>query len=153
MTLPNIFTREVSETVINRINQLDAHTQPQWGRMKVAQMLAHCNVSYEMVYEDKHPRPKFPMTFILRTFIKRVVTGPAPYKHNTPTAPAFRMTTEKDFEAEKSRLIAYIQKTQQLGESYFDNKASHSFGRLSKEEWNNLFYKHLDHHLKQFGKG
>ncbi|MCJ8164098.1 hypothetical protein MKJ04_04535 [Pontibacter sp. E15-1] len=28
---------------------------------------------------------------------------------------------------------------------------SHSFGRLSSQEWNNMFYKHLDHHLSQFG--
>ena len=57
----------------------------------------------------------------------------------------------KDFEVEKQRLINYIVKTQQLGENYFDNKESHSFGKLSKIEWNNMFYKHLNHHLTQFG--
>ena len=57
----------------------------------------------------------------------------------------------KDFEYEKNRLINYISQTQQLGEGYFDQKESHSFGKLNKTEWNNMFYKHLDHHLKQFG--
>jgi hypothetical protein len=48
-------------------------------------------------------------------------------------------------------LTEYINKTQQLGEGSFDNKVSHSFEALNKIEWNNMFYKHIDHHLKQFG--
>lgn len=43
MTLPNIFTAEVSQKVINRINQLDSHSQPQWGKMNVAQMSLYGN--------------------------------------------------------------------------------------------------------------
>lgn len=45
----------------------------------------------------------------------------------------------------------YIKKTADLGESYFDGKENRSFGKLTKEEWNTLFAKHLDHHLRQFG--
>ena len=48
-------------------------------------------------------------------------------------------------------LIQYIQKVQQLGEQHFDGKESLSFGTLNKTEWNNMFYKHIDHHLRQFG--
>jgi len=48
-------------------------------------------------------------------------------------------------------LIDYIEKTQQLGETHFDNKESHSFGRLTETEWNIMMYKHLNHHLNQFG--
>ena len=61
------------------------------------------------------------------------------------------MTETKDFETEKERLVVFLRNTQQLGEDYFDGKESHSFGKLSKEEWNNMFYKHIDHHLSQFG--
>jgi hypothetical protein len=39
----------------------------------------------------------------------------------------------------------------ELGEGYFNGLTSNSFGKLSTIEWNNLFYKHLDHHLRQFG--
>ena len=130
---------------------MNPDTQPQWGKMTVAQMLAHCNVTYEMAYENIHPRPNVFMRFILRYFIKNTVTGETPYKHNSRTAPAFLITDTRDFEKEKGRLTSYINKTQQLGEEYFDNKVSLSFGALSKIEWNNMFYKHLDHHLTQFG--
>ena len=77
--------------------------------------------------------------------------GDKPYKKNGQTAPAFIITTAKDFEKEKARLIAYIEKTKDLGESFFDQKESLSFGRLTVAQWNNMFYKHLDHHLSQFG--
>jgi hypothetical protein len=57
---------------------------------------------------------------------------------------------ERDFEKEKKLLIEYLKKTQNLGENYFNGRKSHSFGKLTKG-WNNMFYKHIDHHLNQFG--
>lgn len=152
MPLPNIFTEQVSEAIIERIGKLTPETQRQWGKMDVAKMLAHCNVAYETIYEpDKHPKPNFLMGLILKTIVKRVVTGEKPPKKNSPTAPQFIISDPRDFEREKARLIEYIRRTQQLGEAEFDGKMSHSFGRLTKTEWNNMLYKHLDHHLTQFG--
>ncbi|MEJ7682865.1 MAG: hypothetical protein WKG06_34410 [Segetibacter sp.] len=116
MALPNIFTKDVSEKIIERINKLKPTTQPGWGKMNVAQMLAHCNVTYELVFENKHPKPNFFMKFILKSFVKKIVTSETPYKHNSKTAPAFKITDARDFEAEKNRLINYINKTQQLSE-------------------------------------
>ena len=57
----------------------------------------------------------------------------------------------KNFKTKKHRLIDYIKKSKDLVEDHFEGKESHSFGSLNKEEWNNMFYKHLDHHLNQFG--
>ncbi len=152
MTLPNVFTKEVSDEIIGRIDQLRPETQRLWGKMDVGQMLAHLCVAYEMIYEpEKHKKPNFLMGFVLRTFVKKVVTNETAYGKNKPTAPAFRMTSEKDFASEKARLIAYIQRTQQLGEAEFDGKESMSFGVLDTSGWNNMLYKHLDHHLHQFG--
>jgi hypothetical protein len=152
MALPNIFSKEISESTIQRINKLEAATQPQWGKMSVAQMLAHCCVTYEIVYEaDRHQKPGFFMKFILKSVVKKMVTNEEPYKHNGRTSPAFLITDSREFEVEKSRLIAYINKTREIGSAHFDQKESHSFGTLSATEWNNMFYKHLNHHLTQFG--
>lgn len=151
MAFPNIFKPEVTEQVIDRINKLTPETKPLWGKMSVSQMLAHLCVSYEMIYENKHPKPNGFTKFILKLFVKDAVVSEKPYKHNSPTASAFVIQDERNFEAEKGRLIDYMHRTQQLGEAAFDGKASHSFGPLTITEWNNLFYKHLDHHLSQFG--
>lgn len=151
MTFPNIFSKEVANAVISRINQLTPETQAKWGKMTVDQMLAHCSVTYEMVYEDKHPRPNPFMRLILKTIVKKYVVGDGTYKQGSKTAPAFIITDRKNFEEEKARLIAYIEKTQDLGADYFDGKESLSFGALTKDQWNTMFYKHLNHHLTQFG--
>ncbi|WP_224996419.1 DUF1569 domain-containing protein [Cesiribacter sp. SM1] len=149
--MKNIFKPEVTDEVIGRINSLKPDSQPLWGKMSVAQMLAHCCVMYEMVYEDKHKKPNALMRFILKTFVKDAVVNEKPYKQNGQTAPAFIIKEDKDFNTEKQRLIGYINRTQQLGGEHFDNKEYHSFGSLTRTEWNNMFYKHLDHHLRQFG--
>ena len=151
MALPDIFSAEVSRDVQRRIDKLTPGTQPQWGKMSVGQMLAHCNVTYEMVYENKHKKPGGIVKLLLKTLVKNAVVSEKPYKRNSRTAPAFLMTTEKDFNNEKERLKGYITRTQQLGQAHFNNKESNSFGALNSTEWNNMFYKHLDHHLTQFG--
>jgi hypothetical protein len=139
------------QIISQRINKLTPQTQALWGKMSVDQMLAHCNVTYEMAFEDKHPKPNAFMKFILKMMVKNSVVNEVPYKKNGQTAPAFIITDAKNFDTEKQRLIGFIERSQQLGENHFDNKESHSFGALSKTEWNNMFYKHLDHHLSQFG--
>lgn len=151
MALPNIFTKPVSDKIVERINKLSPDTQPDWGKMNAPQMLAHCNVTYEMIYENIHPQPNFILKFILKTLIKNKVVGETPFPQSSKTAPQFIIKESKDFASEKQRLINYINKTQELGEKHFDNKESSSFGALNKAEWNNMLYKHLDHHLRQFG--
>jgi hypothetical protein len=149
--MKNIFDKKISDEIIARIEGLKADTQAKWGKMDVGQMLAHCNVTYEMVYDGNHPKPGAFTKFMLKLFVKNAVVSEKPYKHNGQTAPAFKITDAKNFETEKHRLIGYVTKTQQLGAKFFDGKESHSFGILNEKEWNNMFYKHLDHHLSQFG--
>lgn len=150
--MKNLFDATEAQEAIGRIQQLKPNTSAQWGKMSVAQMLAHCSVAYEMFYEkERFPKNNFLMKFFLKTFVKSAVVGPKPYKKNQQTAPAFLIKDEKDFEMEKAKLIAFIKKTQELGADYFHQKESHSFGKLTSDEWNVLFAKHLDHHLTQFG--
>lgn len=150
--MKNIFKKEVTEEVISRIGELNPQVQPQWGKMNPAQMLAHLNVMYELVYEpEKYPKPKGIEKFLIKLLAKNQVVGEKPYPKNGRTAPIFVISDDRDFENEKKNLIEYILKTQSLGETHFEGKASHSFGNLTSKEWNNMFYKHIDHHLTQFG--
>ena len=151
MTFPSVFQSDVVDVLTDRIEQLRADTRPQWGVMNATQMLAHSCVSYEMVFENKHPRPNALMRFVLRLAVKQAVVGDAPYRHNTRTAPAFIIRDARDFETERQRLVVYLRRVQLLGATQFEGKESLSFGPLTALEWNVLFYKHLDHHLTQFG--
>lgn len=149
--MKNIFTKEITDELIGRINNLTSETQPKWGKMSVGQMLAHCSVAYEYVFDNNYKKPKGLKKFILTKFIKPMIVSEKPYKQNGPTSADFKITTSKEFDEEKKRLIDFLGRTQALGEDYFDNKESHSFGVLTSTEWNNMFYKHLNHHLNQFG--
>jgi hypothetical protein len=151
MELLNTFDSVTTEKVLSRLDKLTPDTQPQWGKMSVGQMLAHVNVAYEMAYGEKQVKNGGFAKFMLKLFVKGIVVGEKAYKKNSRTAPAFLITDPKEFEKEKTRLIDYINKTESNGVDYFEGKESASFGPLTSKEWSIMFYKHLDHHFKQFG--
>jgi len=130
--MKNSFDARDKDEFIARINKIQADTKPQWGKMNAGQLFAH-------------------KKWLLTKFVKNAVVSDKPYAKNGRTAPEFLIKEDKNFDQEKQRLVAYINKTQQLGEKHFDGKESTSFGKLTVSEWNNLFSKHLEHHLNQFG--
>ncbi len=149
--MKDVFDPATVAELATRIERLTPATKPQWGKMSVDQMLAHVNVAYDMVYDASTVKATGLKRLLMKWFVKGGVVGPKPYPRNSPTAPQFRMTGSKDFNAEKSRLLAYLSRVQAEGARGFEGRESASFGPLSSAEWNVLFYKHLDHHLTQFG--
>lgn len=149
--MKNIFDPDVTDELIARIRALTPDRQPEWGKMDAAQMLAHCCVGYEIGVDRSHPQPGALKRFAMRLLIKRTVVGEKPFPRNSPTAPEFRIADEREFETEQERLIGYLETCRDLGRDHFDGRDYPNFGRMTATEWNNLFYKHLDHHLTQFG--
>ncbi|MFK8054924.1 MAG: DUF1569 domain-containing protein [Saprospiraceae bacterium] len=149
--MENLFTQAGVSNMKMRIDALTPATQPQWGKMNVSQMLAHCCVAYEIEYTDKHPKPGAFGRFMIKLFAKSQVVGPKPYPKNGRTAPMFIIADEREFEVEKQRLLEFMDRTCELGPAYFDGKANQGFGVLTETEWNTMYSKHLDHHLTQFG--
>lgn len=151
MPFPSIFEPKTTEDLVTRINQLTPAITPLWGKMNVSQMLAHCCVSYDQIFGDQSGRPPLLMRKLLSLLIKKKLVDESPYPKNGRTAPAFIISDERDFETEKSRLVNYISRVEKLGASHFSDRESFSMGKLTTQEWNNLLYKHLNHHLSQFG--
>lgn len=150
--MENLFEKQGLEKTLQRINKLTPSTEAQWGKMKVDQMLAHVNVAYDMYYnKGNYPPNGFFKKLFLKAVVKGPVVGPKPYPKNGRTAPAFIIKDRKDFSAEKKRLIDFLNRTADHGAHYFEGQESHSFGKMSSQEWNVLFAKHIDHHLRQFG--
>ena len=70
---------------------------------------------------------------------------------SSPTDPSFVVTDERDFERERARLTGLVARFCERGPAQA-GKQLHSFlGRMSGDDWGTLMYKHLDHHLRQFG--
>ena len=123
--MENMFEKTGAEKMLTRINNLKADSQPNWGKMSVDQMLAHCNVPYDMTYTDLYKRPGAIARFMLKMFVKSSVVGPKPYPKNGRTAPDFIIKDQRDFEAEKQQLVDNVKKTLELGAAHFEGKESH----------------------------
>ncbi|NNM32786.1 MAG: DUF1569 domain-containing protein [Gemmatimonadetes bacterium] len=152
---PDFFEPEIADAMVARIGALTAETEPVWGQMSVAQMLAHCSRPFESVYDPEyakaHPPPNFVVRTLLRLLVKPLVVGEKPYKRSMRTAPEFVIGEGRDFATEQQRLMAFVKRAQEEGEAAFEGRESHSFGPLTAREWSTLFHKHTDHHLTQFG--
>jgi len=149
--MKNVFDKEIANDLIYRLNNLSPESRSKWGKMNPAQMLAHCNITYEMIYENSLAQAKGIKKLLLNWFVKPTVVNEKSYKKNSMTAPIFKIIDEKIFETQKQNITDFIEKTQQLGEKEFEGKESNSFWKLYINQWNKIFFKHFGHHLNQFG--
>ncbi len=148
MEIKNLFDPAVKKDIINRIHKLTPQTQRQWGKMDVAQMLAHVQLPIAIAYGTHQPRGSFLLRLIGPLF-KSKLWDEKPYKQGLPTDPTFIMTgTSKNFEKEKASLLDMINR---FSETTVVGEKHPIFGKMNKENWSKATWKHLDHHLRQFG--
>ena len=143
----SIYDQQVFDSTQQRIERLTPETSPQWGKMDAAQMMSH-NTEILNVFNGK---PLLNTPFIAKLFkgmIRKMVVGKKPYPKNSRTHPQYLQTSAKDFNVEKQNLLKALNKMREMeGE-----KTAHAlFGVLNTDEKGWSLYKHLDHHLTQFG--
>jgi hypothetical protein len=108
MEIKNLFDAAVKKEIVTRINKLTVQSQVQWGKMNVAQMLAHLQLPIAIAYGTHQPKGGFLLRLIGPLF-KSKLWDDKPYKHGLPTDPTFIMTgAEKDFEKEKTSLLDLV---------------------------------------------
>ena len=151
MPLPDIWSDACVADLHRRIDSLTPSTQPRWGTMNVAQMLGHCCMPYAQALGDDTQKSAWYIRLVLQLFFKKTMTNEVPYKQSQPTNPAFIMPADSEFEPNRIRLKEYVRRFADQGRSAFEGRHQISLGNLTALEWNNLMYKHLDHHLRQFG--
>jgi hypothetical protein len=148
MEVKNIFDPNVKEEIIARINKLSPQSQAQWGKMNVSQMLAHLQMPIG-VAEGTHKVKRTLFGRIVGPLAKSILYNDKPFKRSLPTDRSFVMTGQvKDFEKEKKGLIEMVYNFE---EKNIVNETHTFFGKLTKEQWSKGTWKHLDHHLQQFG--
>ena len=147
MEVKNLFDSSIKQAIVNRINKLTPQSQRQWGKMDVAQMLAHCQMPLGVAV-GKHKLIGSFFIKLIGPLFKKKLFDDKPYKKNLPTDKSFKMTDPKDFEYEKQNLIQMIN---DFSETTMSGEPHPFFGKLTKEEWSKGTWKHLDHHLQQFG--
>jgi len=145
----NLFEPSVAMDIISRLQKIHAGTKPLWGKMNAAQMMAHCQAPFQ-VYFGNMKLKRGLIGFLFGGIAKKQLSSDKPWKHNLPTAKEFIVADERNFESERNKLIELINRfnTETSRDSVFMHPF---FGKMTSEEWGMLGYKHLDHHLKQFG--
>jgi hypothetical protein len=139
------------QNLLSRFDKLRPDTEARWGRMNAPQMLAHIGDSMRMAIGAMRVEPKrTPLRF---TPIKQLVIYalPSTPKH-LPTAPELSKTVpgawSEDLRDVKELVRRAVVRYDQRNTKW---PAHPAFGKLSPRAWGVLIYKHLDHHLRQFG--
>lgn len=148
--MQNMFDAGVRDTLVCRLSELKPSSRRHWGKMSVDQMLAHCSIAMEVPCGDRVKKQRL-LGRVLAPFARSVILNDKPFTRNAPTDPEYRIADERDFEKERQRLAALVDRFCSRGPSAVDGVVHSFFGRLTGEEWGRLMYKHLDHHLRQFG--
>ena len=150
--MKNLFDATVANQVKTRLGKLEPQSERRWGKMTAAQMLAHCSVSMQWAAVEVVPeKGALPARLMGRLVKPMVLRNEGPLRKNSPTAKSLIVADERDFAKERERLSGLIDKFA-VGGAAGCTKNPHSFfGRMTPEEWAILMYKHLDHHLRQFG--
>lgn len=149
--MKSLFENGCVDEVQQRLSRLRPDQPRQWGTMSPAQMLAHCSLGFEMAAGENRP-PRALMGRILGPVIKPMALRESePMRRNSPTAKELVIKGDKDFETERERLSGLIDGFAAAGPEGCTAHPHAFFGTLTPDEWAVLMYKHLDHHLRQFG--
>ena len=140
---------EAHGQILERLDRLSASSQPQWGRMNVAQMLAHVTLVLEEAMSDQ----KATQTWMGRVFgpgAKRKILAQG-VPRNIPTDTHLKVTEPREFDLERERFRARLERFCRGGEAAITRQPHTFFGRMTAVEWSRLQYLHVDHHFRQFG--
>ena len=139
------------EELKERVTRLTPESERQWGKMNPAQAVAHCSRAMEWAVGDTLPPRMFVGRIMRRMLKRRVLRDEEPMRRNSPTSKTLVVADERDLETERIRLCGLIDRFTAAGPGGCTKHPHSFFGPLTPAEWAALMYKHLDHHLRQFG--
>ncbi|MSR62158.1 MAG: DUF1569 domain-containing protein [Planctomycetes bacterium] len=148
--MPSLFQSADLAAIQKRLQSLRPDSKAQWGKMDVAQMLAHSQVALKIAVGDMTLKRGL-IGLLFGRLAKKKLTSPAPFGRNLPTALEFRVSDARVFAAEQAQLLELVQRFGTRGPAGAPKAPHPFFGPLTAAEWDTLQWKHLDHHLRQFG--
>lgn len=148
--MKSVFENDGFNEILERLDAFSTDSARQWGKMTHSQMLEHTARAVEMAM-GRPPMKQALIGKLIGRFFRKDFIGEKPFPKSSPTAPAFIVKDDPDFESAKARLRGLVEEFHALGEGGVDGNVHGFFGVLSGREWGVTQYKHIDHHLRQFG--
>lgn len=140
------------ETALSTIRNLDETVAPRWGRMTAQQMIEHLLWAVELSNGRVHTECLVPDAQLprMKRFLHSNRPGPRDFPNPALTRglPPLRHANLADATAGFGRELEHFLSAHQEPARLFTHPL---FGALTHEEWHRTHYKHLHHHLEQFG--
>jgi hypothetical protein len=139
------------DAVLARVARVTPTTSRQWGVMTSHEMLVHLADSFRATLGMR--KVSAVDTVFSRTVMKwGALRTPLAWPKGVPTRPEVdpkrEGTKPEEFEADRDALVTLLRQ-------FVDPAAVHTphpfFGAMSEQEWMIWGYRHMDHHLRQFG--
>lgn len=141
-------------SLVERLRQLRPDTPRRWGTLTPGEMLCHLGDAHESVLGTRVP-PGPPPSGVPRPLVKWfVLHTPFPLPKDVKTRPGVNPridgTRPADFAQDHERAIASLRRLALATPTTL--AACHFlFGPMSARDWYRWAYRHVDHHLRQFG--
>jgi hypothetical protein len=149
-TMPALFNPATHQDVLRRLDALPTDSPRQWGKMSPAQMLEHTARALDMAAGVRQSKQAL-LGKLIGWTVRGKFLGPDPFSRNMPTGPDFVIRDDPDFARTKERLARLLSDFHAKGERGCDGNVHGFFGKLNGAEWGASRFKHVDHHLRQFG--
>lgn len=148
--MKTIFDNNTHDEINERIGRITPDSERKWGKMTASQMMEHTARALEMATGRKPVQQVF-LGKVIGWIFKGGFLGERPMPKNAPTGPWLVIKDDPEFDATRQKLIDLITEFHGLGESGTDGNIHGFFGPLTGKQWGETQYKHVDHHLRQFG--
>ena len=137
------------QEIRERVARLSPERKSEWGKMSAPQMVCHLAESLKMALgELPVARKNLPIRY---PPLKQLIIYVAPFPKNAPTAPELQVRPPRAWSADVSDLQTLVDRFVARGNEASAWVEHPAFGKLSRRAWGVLVYRHMDHHLRQFG--
>ena len=146
--MKSIWQDEARQELNGRVGRLAWDRPAAWGTFTAPKMVCHLADSLRMAMGDlKVASKNLPIRY---PPLKQLIIYVAPFPKGAPTAPELLARQPSEWATDIADVQALLARAASARTT--DSWPEHpAFGRLSRRAWGVLIYRHMDHHLKQFG--
>ena len=150
-TARSFHTHAYVDEVVQRLGYVRADSVRVWGTMTPHEMLCHLGDSFSAMLGDRPA--SMTDTLLSRTVVRWIALHTSlPWPKGVPTRPEVDPKREGskpvEFESDRARTIQLLRRFASPDASCVPHPI---FGPLTRDEWLVWGYRHVDHHLRQFG--
>ena len=152
--MPTISNAGTLEQLLQRLRRLTPDSERRWGTMTPGEMLCHLGDASDGVLGRRKPPGATPPNVLPLPIKWLLLYSPMSFPTGVETRdgvnPKKEGTRPGDFEQDRARVLDGLRSlaaaaADALSPTHF------RFGKMSLRAWHHWAYKHVDHHLRQFG--